>query len=166
MADYSFGRTLRISDKATITRLFQEGRRKSDALLTLLALPNDLPHCRCMVAVTKRHGNAVRRNRIKRLCREAFRLTQHDLPPGLDLAMVPRSGPDATLEKLQRSLVTLSAHLAKAAEQRTSLSLRKSNTADAPGRLSPDTHRGADDTQTNTEPQAPSTQPTPPEDQP
>jgi len=152
MAGFSFGRTLRVSDKATISRLFTQGRRKSDYLLTLLALPNGLPHCRCMIAVTKRHGNAVHRNRIKRLCREAFRLTQHDLPPGWDLAIVPRSGPQATLEKLQRSLTTLARQLAKSAqqspesdntppapsEQRQSLPLRKSQESPAPGISSPE----------------------------
>jgi CIC family chloride channel protein len=48
--------------------------------LRIHGLPNDLGHPRLGLAVSRRVGNAVVRNRNKRMLREAFRLSQHDLP--------------------------------------------------------------------------------------
>jgi ribonuclease P protein component len=51
-------------------------------------LPNDLGHPRLGLSVSRRVGKAHRRNRIKRLLREAFRLEQHNLVGSLDLIIV------------------------------------------------------------------------------
>lgn len=48
--------------------------------MTLSIRPNQLPHWRLGLAVSRRVGTAVARNRAKRLTREAFRMVQHDLP--------------------------------------------------------------------------------------
>jgi ribonuclease P protein component len=53
----------------------------------------------------------VRRNRLKRLCREAFRLLREDLPRGWDIIMTPRVGAEVDLPGLQESLRTLTAKL-------------------------------------------------------
>ena len=81
--------------------------------MTLFVLPNDDPsgRTRLMVGVSAHHGKAVRRNRVKRLCREAFRSKREELLPGMDYAMVPRAGGDITLEGLQVSLVSLARRL-------------------------------------------------------
>ena len=52
-------------------------------------VPNDL-EWRVGMAVTKKIGKAVVRNRVKRVLRECFRLNQTLIPPALDLVIVPK----------------------------------------------------------------------------
>ena len=60
--------------------------------LTVYRTPNGGTLSRLGVSVGKKHGNAVERNRLKRIFREAFRLTRSELPAGLDFVFVPRDG--------------------------------------------------------------------------
>ena len=105
MTDYRAGKEFRLKHRKDIARVFDEGRRRSDARITLIAAANpQASHARVAVLVSKRHGPAVTRNRIKRLCREAFRLTRPELPAGYDYILIPRAGVDVTLKGLQDSL--------------------------------------------------------------
>jgi ribonuclease P protein component len=78
--------------------------KESRGPLTILAKPNGLPHPRLAVQTSRRVGNAVRRNRIRRLIREAFRLMQHDVPQGYDLVIVVRPHEPLILADYQRVL--------------------------------------------------------------
>jgi RNase P protein component len=51
---------------------------------------NDLGRRRLGLSVGKKLGGAVVRNRYKRVLREAFRLSQHELPEGYDYILIPR----------------------------------------------------------------------------
>ncbi len=67
-------------------------------------LPNDVGIARLGLATPRRFGNAVRRNRFRRLTREAFRSMQAVLG-GVDVFVAPRRGLDApTLEGIRRDL--------------------------------------------------------------
>jgi ribonuclease P protein component len=68
----------------------QRGRRFADAYFSLSVLANHEAHPRLGLAIsTRTSGNAVLRNRIKRLTRESFRLNQHALPP-VDVTVTAR----------------------------------------------------------------------------
>jgi ribonuclease P protein component len=76
--------------------------------LRVHAIPNELGHHRLGLSVGRRVGTAVRRNRVKRLLREAFRLDQHRLPGAYDLIVVvmPHERADFNLESCRRWLNT------------------------------------------------------------
>jgi ribonuclease P protein component len=74
-------RDYRLTDKAQFDAAHRSGIRASDPLFMIAARPNDLGHARLGLAVGVRAaGNAVNRNRIKRVVREAFRRRRRELP--------------------------------------------------------------------------------------
>ena len=55
------------------------------------------------MVVARKIGTAVRRNRVKRLCRECFRRWPDMLPPGVDLVVIAREGAhELTLDEVTR----------------------------------------------------------------
>ena len=81
--------------------------RESRGPLTVYALPNNLGHPRLGMSVARKVGTAVRRNRIRRLIRESFRLLQHDLPKGYDLVVVVRPHDPLMLAEYQKLLMAM-----------------------------------------------------------
>lgn len=94
-------------------RVCFDGLRAGDDHLLLFVQENGTQQSRLGVSVSRKNGNAVARNRKKRLLREAFRLLQRDLPIGLDFVMVPRHRRDSGLTDFLASLQRLSAKLNK-----------------------------------------------------
>jgi len=105
-ADLRFRRCRRLRRPAEFDRLKREGVAKYAGPLRVAGAPNGTGHNRLGLAVSRRVGGAVRRNRIKRRLREAFRLTQHALPTGYDLAVSAKAHDDATLDEYRQWLTT------------------------------------------------------------
>jgi ribonuclease P protein component len=103
----SFPKSHRIKTPAEFERCYARKKSASDAVLVVYVCENGLGHPRLGCSVSKKIGGAVVRNRYKRLFREAFRLTQHDLPTGIDLVLIPRVGDEPSLAAVKESLVRL-----------------------------------------------------------
>jgi ribonuclease P protein component len=101
---FAFGRELRLRRPEQFQRLRREGIVKYAGPLRVTGLPNDLGHSRVGLAISRRLGNAVRRNRVKRMIREAFRLTRHRFPAACDLIVSAKAHDPAGLEDYQRWL--------------------------------------------------------------
>ena len=88
-----FGKERRLRKRADFLRVQSVGRRVSAQHFTLLvaAQPSRAPS-RLGIVTTRKIGNAVERNRIKRLCRECFRAWPGFLPDGVDLVVIARTG--------------------------------------------------------------------------
>jgi len=110
--ELKFSRQYRIRRHTEFARVMKRGRRANDRRLQIWALPNNLPHARLGLIVGRRHGNAVQRNRLKRIIREAFRLSRERLPSGIDFACSPRAGADLTLPETMASLLRVAGRLA------------------------------------------------------
>ncbi len=87
---YRFPRSHRLAGRRAFAAVFGAKMRKHAGPLTVFVRPNDLPHARLGLSVGRRIGNAVRRNRVKRLLREAFRLGRQDWPSGYDVVIAVR----------------------------------------------------------------------------
>jgi ribonuclease P protein component len=85
----------------------------SDGCLLVFGCANDLPYPRLGLSVSRKVGNAVARNRWKRLIREAFRLTRPKLPLGIDFVIIPRGTEPPELNVLMESLPRLARRIEK-----------------------------------------------------
>lgn len=84
MKRFSFPKKKRLVSNRQFKAVMASGERLSNGLLTLYMSQNDCSYPRLGVSVGKSCGNAVVRNRLKRLLREAFRQNQDRIPAGFD----------------------------------------------------------------------------------
>lgn len=98
---------------ADFEAVYDRRRSAADGTLVVYARENGLSHCRVGLSVSRKFGSAVRRNRIRRLLREAYRLSKDELPTGYDLVLIPRPLDEFTLEAFRQSLVKLTKQAVK-----------------------------------------------------
>ena len=115
MKSFAIARNRRIKNSRDFASIYEKRIRAADGNLLIFAAPNAHHHVRFGVSVSRKLGPAVRRAALKRLLREAFRLSQHELPGDLDLILIPQraNAETAGVADYQRSLVKLATRLAR-----------------------------------------------------
>ena len=83
-------RSLRLTGNKQFTRIRGQGNSAANRFLVIRFLPNGLDHSRFGFMVSRRIGNAVVRNKVKRRLREAVRLTP--VKAGWDAVFIARKG--------------------------------------------------------------------------
>ena len=104
---YLFRPSQRMHTPREYEAAFAQKHSAGDAvLLVFVSLRGEGP-TRLGTSVGKKCGNSVVRHAWKRSIREAFRRLQHELPPSVDVIVVPRPGVQPTTALVQASLPKL-----------------------------------------------------------
>ena len=102
----AFKKEQRLLSRDDFDRVYRNDHFAADDVLVIRARRGS-SHSRLGLAVSKKVGNAVVRNRWKRRIREAFRQQQHELPVGLEIVVRPRKGADCDSQAIAESLLKL-----------------------------------------------------------
>ena len=86
----SFGRNLRLKSSEDFQKVRKQGRKHSARSFLIYILPNTSGLRRLGLIAGRHAGCAARRNRLKRLLREFFRLNKEAFPPSVDIVISVR----------------------------------------------------------------------------
>ena len=95
MVDYAFPKSYHLLRPSDFEVVYKEGTKRHSRGFVLFRRGNSYDHPRLGLSVGRRFGGAVRRNRIKRLVREAVRLNWRDWKVGgADIIVVAKKEAD------------------------------------------------------------------------
>ena len=105
MVSFSFPKQLRILNRSDFVNANRSGKRLLTNHFVVTLRQNGLGIARLGVTVRKSIGNAVKRNRVKRLLREVFRLNQSRFPQGYDIVIAAKKDADCMdLRNIEKEL--------------------------------------------------------------
>ena len=108
MKEQAFRRTEKVTNKSSYRIIYEQGVRRSSRFFTIITCGNPKGAKRLGITVTKKTGNAVFRNRMKRLLREFFRRNKELFPAGHDVVvMVKKNTPPSNYQETARELTEL-----------------------------------------------------------
>ncbi len=106
------GRELRIRSHNDFARVYRTRQSLRNRTLTLCYATSTNDASRLGLSVSKRIGNSVHRNRVKRVLREVFRAHGTAVLNPVDLILIPRSfASGRCLEEMSASFLHLAAKL-------------------------------------------------------
>jgi len=98
----SFPKSQRLRKRSEFLAVQGSGSRLTlPSCIVLLKPRTDERPARLGITVTRKFGNAVARNRAKRLFREVFRRSYELFPPGIDVVVIPKNQGANSLSELQ-----------------------------------------------------------------
>ena len=94
---------LRLKKQSDFQKIFKKGRRVFSSSLTMLVVPYST--MRMGISIGKKHGKSVVRNRVKRLLREAFRLTADEMKGKYAIVLIPKVSEKYAFDTFKRQLL-------------------------------------------------------------
>lgn len=108
MQNHTFRKHEKIRKRKEFLKIYDEGVRDYSEHFTIIVNRNETGAKRLGITVSKKVGNAVNRNRIKRLIREFFRLNKSGFAHGRDtIVIVKRDIPKLTYHDVRIELARL-----------------------------------------------------------
>jgi ribonuclease P protein component len=108
----TFTKAMQLTHDREYQRVYAARTSVTKGPLRISAVTNDRGSTRIGLSVPGRVGTNVKRNRIKRLIREAFRLSRADLPSGLDIVIGVHPHEELTVDAYATILTTAAQSLA------------------------------------------------------
>ena len=108
MRAFSFPKRERVLNRNDFVNLNREGKRYYTAHFSVCLRKNRLGISRLGITASRKAGDAVTRNRIKRLIREFYRLHKACAPQGWDILIAAKQGAgDLDFWKVREELLVL-----------------------------------------------------------
>lgn len=108
MGKYSLRKSEHLRKNSDFRRVYSKGKSCADHFIVLFVLSNDLEGNRIGLSVSKKIGKAVKRNRVKRLFREVYRLNKDKIIQGIDLIFLARKDVvKLDFSKMEKSILRL-----------------------------------------------------------
>ena len=105
MGDFSLTKADRISKRSEFRYISNFGKKLEDKYFIVLFCIGQTERSRLGLTVSRKVGNAVKRNRVKRLLREYFRLNRQKLDGNWDINIIAKKdAADLTLDQVFLSL--------------------------------------------------------------
>jgi ribonuclease P protein component len=100
------GKRTRLTDSPDFERVYRQGVAYRGKLFSVHAFPNEFGTPRLGLSVSRRVGNAVVRNTVRRRLREVFYSALPEIPSNLDLVVSARpAAAEATFQELSEEFV-------------------------------------------------------------
>lgn len=100
---------MKLKKNAQFQNVYQHGKSYANKILVIYVWhhPKDFTR-RVGFSISKKVGNAVCRNRIRRRLIEIYRWHQKSLKPGIDVIIIPRYGiVNSTYQQMEKGLIKL-----------------------------------------------------------
>ena len=107
--NFYFKKHERLRKRVEFQAVFDNKLSKADKFIILYIKPNKFKYTRLGIVIGKKSGNSVKRNRFKRIVREAFRKIKSLIPENLDILVLPRKPLEISLKSqdIEKSFVDL-----------------------------------------------------------
>ena len=104
----------RLRSNRDFRNVYKKGEGYFNRNFTFVVKKNNLPGSRVGFPITKKFGNAVTRNKIKRRLKEIFRLNFDSLIQGYDIVVIPKQNTkELSYEELEKSCMHLIRKISK-----------------------------------------------------